>query len=429
MIRTRQYVLALGDFTMLFLGLFVMILIRFDYTHDPSIVNEHFHVFFPLFIVWILVFYIFDLYDVRSTNPNPRTIGKIALAIITATIVSGFFFYIQRGVGINPKTNLLITSATAFILLVLWRRLFYTLFASIFSRKIMLVGTSAELTQLQNHFKEQVPLGRIVLSLHTVSQLYDMQHIPHVDLVITDSVSANDIVMLEKKIDAQVLTLVDAYSELFAKIPLSLMTDEHALRIATKNRNYSYTFVTRIFEIVVSAIALIVFSPFIIIAGLAKKIEDGGDIFLKHHARVGKNGKPFYLKKIRSMISDADKAGNQWAQKSDTRITRVGSIIRKLHIDEIPQLWNVIRGDMALVGPRPEQPEFVATLEKEIPYYYLRHIIKPGFTGWAQIKFRYARTVEDSKQKLEYDLYYLENRSPLLDLGIIAKTIQIIFTH
>ena len=125
----------------------------------------------------------------------------------------------------------------------------------------------------------------------------------------------------------------------------------------------------------------------------------------------------------------AENDGIKWTEKSDPRITRVGKIIRKLHIDEIPQLWNVIRGDMALVGPRPEQPEFVEKLEQEIPYYYLRHIIKPGFTGWAQIKFQYARTVSDSKQKLEYDLYYLENRSPLLDLGIIVKTIQIIFTH
>jgi lipopolysaccharide/colanic/teichoic acid biosynthesis glycosyltransferase len=113
----------------------------------------------------------------------------------------------------------------------------------------------------------------------------------------------------------------------------------------------------------------------------------------------------------------------------DSRITKVGAITRKLHVDEIPQMLNLLKGDLALVGPRPERPEFVANLEKEIPYYFMRHTIKPGFTGWAQIKFRYARTVLDSEEKFEYDLFYLKNRNIFLDVGIILKTAQIVFTH
>ena len=129
------------------------------------------------------------------------------------------------------------------------------------------------------------------------------------------------------------------------------------------------------------------------------------------------------------MTRDAEKDGAKWAEKSDSRVTRVGKILRKTHIDEIPQMWNILKGDLALVGPRPERPEFVTMLEKEVPYYFLRHTIKPGFTGWAQVKFRYARTLDDSRTKFEYDLYYMKNRNIFMDLGIIIKTAQIIFTH
>ncbi len=133
--------------------------------------------------------------------------------------------------------------------------------------------------------------------------------------------------------------------------------------------------------------------------------------------------------KFRSMSMDAEENGPQWSSKKDNRTTNIGRIIRSLHIDEIPQMWNIIRGDIALVGPRPERPEFVEELEHKIPFYYLRHSIIPGFTGWAQIKFRYAGNVIDSKEKFEYDLYYMKNRNIFMDLGILARTVQIIFTH
>jgi lipopolysaccharide/colanic/teichoic acid biosynthesis glycosyltransferase len=125
----------------------------------------------------------------------------------------------------------------------------------------------------------------------------------------------------------------------------------------------------------------------------------------------------------------AETNGAVWATAKDPRITPVGHILRTTHLDEVPQMYNIIKGDLALIGPRAERPEFVAELEQQIPYYYLRHTIKPGFTGWAQIKYRYARSIQDSREKFEYDLYYLKNKSPLLDIGIVLKTLQIIFTH
>jgi hypothetical protein len=126
-------------------------------------------------------------------------------------------------------------------------------------------------------------------------------------------------------------------------------------------------------------------------------------------------------------VIEAEKEGPKWAEIEDKRVTKVGKFLRRFHLDEIPQMINVIRGDISLVGPRPERPEFVEKLEKEIPYYNLRHIIKPGFTGWAQIKFRYARSVMDSLEKFQYDLFYIKNRSLLLDLKILLKTAQLIF--
>jgi lipopolysaccharide/colanic/teichoic acid biosynthesis glycosyltransferase len=129
------------------------------------------------------------------------------------------------------------------------------------------------------------------------------------------------------------------------------------------------------------------------------------------------------------MIVKAEEKGAIWCEKKDNRITPVGKVIRKLHFDEIPQMLNVLKGDLFFVGPRPERPEFVSMLQNTIPHYAFRHIIHPGFTGWAQIKYRYANTVESSKEKFEYDLYYIKNRNIFLDFGIILKTIQIIFTH
>jgi lipopolysaccharide/colanic/teichoic acid biosynthesis glycosyltransferase len=133
--------------------------------------------------------------------------------------------------------------------------------------------------------------------------------------------------------------------------------------------------------------------------------------------------------KVMNADGGAETNGAVWASSNDPRVTRVGTLIRKLHIDEIPQMINIIRGDIALVGPRPERPTFVSSLENDLPYYFLRHTITPGFTGWAQIMFRYARTTLDAKEKYEYDLYYIYNRSLFIDIGILLKTIQIIFTH
>ncbi|WP_077148752.1 TIGR03013 family XrtA/PEP-CTERM system glycosyltransferase [Sphingopyxis sp. KK2] len=182
----------------------------------------------------------------------------------------------------------------------------------------------------------------------------------------------------------------------------------------------------RLFDIFASLAVLVIGLPLIVIGGIAVKLDSKGPIFYRQ-SRVGLFGEPYNIVKIRSMRTDAEAAGQAvWASENDPRITRVGNIIRKLRIDELPQLWCVLKGEMSFVGPRPERPSFVEELTRELPYYAERHMVKPGLTGWAQINYPYGASVEDARVKLEYDLYYAKNYSPFLDLLILLQTVRVV---
>jgi sugar transferase (PEP-CTERM system associated) len=182
----------------------------------------------------------------------------------------------------------------------------------------------------------------------------------------------------------------------------------------------------RLFDILASLIVLVIGLPLALIAALAVKLDSKGPV-LYRQPRVGLFGEPYDILKIRSMRTDAEAAGKAvWAAENDPRITRVGHIIRKLRIDELPQLWCVLKGEMSFVGPRPERPSFVDELERQLPYYAERHMVKPGLTGWAQINYPYGASVEDARVKLEYDLYYAKNYSPFLDLLILLQTVRVV---
>jgi exopolysaccharide biosynthesis polyprenyl glycosylphosphotransferase len=181
----------------------------------------------------------------------------------------------------------------------------------------------------------------------------------------------------------------------------------------------------RLVSIAISFFALIVCLPFIPLIILAVRLSSPGPIFFRQ-TRVGLRGQLFSIYKFRTMRQDAEANGAVWASKNDARITPLGRFMRKTRLDEIPQLWNVLRGDMGFVGPRPERPEFVQWLTKEIPYYDLRHIIRPGITGWAQVRYQYGASLEETKRKLEYDLYYIKHLSLGLDLLIMFETIKTI---
>ena len=181
----------------------------------------------------------------------------------------------------------------------------------------------------------------------------------------------------------------------------------------------------RAFDIVASLVLLALTVPLIAIFAVLVKLDSRGPAFFRQ-IRVGLFGQSFELIKLRSMRVDAEANGAQWAAHKDPRITRIGRFIRKVRIDELPQAWNVLKGDMSFVGPRPERPEFVAELEEQLVYYAERHMVKPGITGWAQINYPYGASIEDARHKLEYDLYYAKNYTPFLDMLIILQTLRVI---
>ena len=188
------------------------------------------------------------------------------------------------------------------------------------------------------------------------------------------------------------------------------------------------TGVKRVFDIVSASLLCLLASPVMLLAAIAIKLESRGPVLYRQE-RVSLNGRPFSIAKFRSMRADAEKDGKpQWAAANDNRVTRVGQFIRRVRIDELPQLFNVLCGDMSLVGPRPERPFFVEQLTQDIPFYALRHSVKPGVTGWAQVRYHYGSTVEDSLEKLQYDLYYVKNHTLFLDLMVLLETVGVVLT-
>lgn len=187
-----------------------------------------------------------------------------------------------------------------------------------------------------------------------------------------------------------------------------------------------YRRVRRVADLIIASIGLVLSSPLMLLTALAIKLESAGPVFYSQE-RVGQHDQPFRIIKFRSMRTDAEKNGAVWASKDDPRVTRVGRIIRKLRIDELPQFINVLRGEMSMIGPRPERRQFVEQLSEVLPYYSQRHLVKPGITGWAQVCYPYGASVEDARMKHQYDLYYIKNQSPLLDAVILFETLRVVF--
>ncbi|MHB8422758.1 MAG: TIGR03013 family XrtA/PEP-CTERM system glycosyltransferase [Leptospirales bacterium] len=210
------------------------------------------------------------------------------------------------------------------------------------------------------------------------------------------------------------------------KIDIMNINPSHLILGDGFQKNRTTVIIKGIMDRVLAFVGLIVFLPLALLVGALIKMESSGPV-LYSQERVGLNGRSFHILKFRSMVADAEKGlSPQWASKNDPRITRVGAFLRKTRLDEVPQLINILKGEMSFVGPRPERPFFVAELEKTIPFYSLRHVTKPGLSGWAQIRYRYGATVEDAVKKLEYDLYYIKNVSIFLDLMIFMETIQVV---
>ena len=224
----------------------------------------------------------------------------------------------------------------------------------------------------------------------------------------------------------RVLDLAGFYEKVHSEVPTDSLKASWLVYGHGFVQSRARRFFKRCFDIVFSSILLVLASPVMLLAVLAIRLESSGPIFYRQE-RVGLGGRPLMCRKFRSMRTDAEKDGvARWAVKGDSRITRVGRVIRKTRIDELPQLLSVLFGDMSLVGPRPERPSFVAELRQSIPFYDIRHSVKPGVTGWAQVRYGYCATMDDSKRKHQFDLYYVKNNSLMLDLLVLIETVSVV---
>jgi len=431
----RIILLFSGDILMLVASFFIMLEISFWKNLSQNTINNHLLPFIFVSLIWILVFFLFNIYETQSikpTIPNLRMIGIASLVAFTASII---LFYLVQSFGIAPKTNLIIFSLVFITLFLIWRRVFYNFFSRYFKKGVAFLteqdNDSKSVGEIIQYIEAYPQSGFDVLgrysSLDAFREKYSTTQIDTLIVSKNSLKEARDLILIYSTVK-NILDLTHAYENILSKIPVDSIDETWFLYNIRRTNTVFYNTTKSLVSGLVAFIVLCVTFPFLLVSALFIKLYDNGPI-LYTQARVGEGGKTFKLYKFRSMIVDSEKNGAVWAIKDDQRITPVGKIMRKLHIDEIPQMINILKGDISLVGPRPERPEFVAELEKTIPHYELRHIIKPGFTGWAQIKYRYANTTAGSKEKFQYDLYYIKNRNIFLDFGIILRTIQIIFTH
>ena len=425
----RQALLALGDVTCFVIGFFGFAIIGYDHHSFHSIVALHAFPFAIITALWMIVMFIFNFYELRASKPNMVFLRNFGIAAIIMLVIGFVFFYINPVSRISPKSNLIIFETLSLIFILIWRRIFYAATQDAFRTQFAVVCAEDTYHPLIEELTINPHFG--FENRGTYKTLTDfINDSPVVDLLIVHKTTDQETTVLEKVLAShvEVISLAEAYETILYKIPVKFIDNTWIIHSISKSISLTYKFFSRIISILFAVVVLILTAPISLIIMIAIKINDGGPIFYGH-IRSGLHGKPFMLYKFRSMIVDSEKNGAAWTAINDNRITRVGKITRKLHIDEIPQMWSLLTGKLALVGPRPERPEFIQELEKQIPYYFMRQSIAPGFTGWAQIKFRYARSIIDSQEKFEYDLFYIKNRNFFLDIGIILKTVQIIFTH
>lgn len=433
----RTIVIMLGDVLSFILSFIILVLIRLNLENDSQQVIRHLLPFGILLVSWLIVFYMLGLYDILSIRPSIPYLRRWAIALLGCLIVGIFLFYFISIFGISPKINLFIMVTLFGIFSFLSRRSIYSLFSNTMIKNAVLIGSSIYLEELEKSIKENPQIGvKVINKIENLKEVKEnLNSLKNLVIIIDNNVNIKDLDILNfYKKGAEVLDTAKAYEKYLRKVPVEYIDLSFVIKEINLKEEPSYRIISFFIEKLFAIILLVITSPILIISIIFKSIEDKGPIFIKQK-RVGINGKVFDLYKIRSMVSLspdglAEKNGPVWATgHDDPRITKVGKVLRKLHIDEIPQMINILKGDIALVGPRPERPEFVEMLDKEIPYYSFRHIVKPGFTGWAQVKYYYANTVLEQKEKFEYDLYYIKNKNIFMDFGIFLRTIQIIFTH
>ena len=397
----------------------------------------------------LAAFYLFDLYDFVVMQDRRELVLRLVQALGLAWIALAIAFYAFPGLMLG-RSIALIALPLALGLAVGWRvTIHWFLGHPGIGERILIVGSGTQAVEVAREVLNRPDAGyRIIGFVGTDSELLGKSLInPRViglteqlhTIVKSEGIDRIVVAMGERRGQLPTDRLLQLslagevwieegasfYERVTGRVSLNMIRPS-LLIFSGRGRQARLTALSRsAVHWIVALIAFLLCLPIMIVTAVLIKLDSRGPVFYKQE-RVGKNGRSFVLMKFRSMKVDAEKSGPVWASKGDDRTTRVGRIIRKVRIDEIPQFWNILKGEMSFVGPRPERPHFVAQLAEEIPYYEQRHLIAPGLTGWAQIKYPYGSSIEDARQKLQYDLFYIKNYNLVLDAVIMFETIKII---
>lgn len=449
-ISERKILLRILDISLVLLALFLLQELTTFHFFKLDLSNW---IWTAVLIAYLFIFStVFELYDLQKSD----NFGIITKNIILTTSITVLVYiltpYYTPMLPAN-RMEIIFFFLTIMFALILSRFLYITLISSPrFYKRVLVIADSRDCEEICGFLEKSDPNYKVVAfydtNNHKDSAFRNILGIPFLDLKeLNDRIiewRISEIVVaartdggITKELNKVLLSLmekgmtirdyVQVHEELIRRIPVKEVERDFYMYFpfSRSNNNKLYLLFSRIFDIVLSIIGIvggILILPFVLIGNL---FGNRGPLFYQQ-TRVGKNGKHFQVYKLRSMIVDAEKDGAQYAQKNDVRITKFGRFLRKSRLDEVPQFYNVLKGDMSIIGPRPKRPEFVCTLAEKIPFYEVRHVVKPGITGWAQVNARYGVDEDDALEKLQYDLYYIKHRSIFLDGSIIFKTLSTI---
>lgn len=392
---------------------------------------------------YMLFLYVLDAYNMGDEDFRD-TVTRVFIACILGIISSATASYSFDHWRFDRQTLLLLFSLSVSFCL-FWRYLYYRNIESVtHPLRVLLVGTDCS-GKVRKLLSEGLPRAEIIgyvgepgtgacaeprIGPSFTALDAAKKHNATMIVLLPDAPLDTDLahkLLTAKLHGVMVVDIRSFYEHVVQRLPLSQLTDEWLLQNEgfSLNTRGSLRRLKRAMDVFISIILLILTLPIMLLAALIVRLESPGPVIYTQR-RVGLREKEFTVYKFRSMCQDAEKNGAVWAAQNDTRVTRFGRFMRKTRIDELPQLWNVLKGDMSFIGPRPERMNFVQELKKNIPYYGLRHSVKPGLTGWAQVCYPYGASEEDASRKLEYDLYYIKNMSILLDMRIILKTLGVV---
>jgi exopolysaccharide biosynthesis polyprenyl glycosylphosphotransferase len=447
--QLKKFFLLAGDIVILYAALYLTLVIRYRALPSGFLWQGHFAPFSIVFAGWIVIFYIANLYDLKLATNNTRFWQIIGKSYLAALLFAFAFFYLMPGISIAPKTNLIIFIAIVAILLASWRQFYnWSLAAYLPKSSIAVVGWSDQVRELIEELNEKKHLGfKISFIIDEKSGTEGYSGVPFwrdygklTELVRENKVSTivlsydphqsqelRNSLFACLPLSVNFISLPLFYESITGRVPISVINQMWFLENLSEGGKTIFDTIKRFADFCLALVFMLVSLIFWPLIALAIKLNSAGPVFFIQ-TRLGKNGEPFRLIKFRTMTV----AGNDYAPTvtGDKRITAFGNFLRKSRIDEIPQLVNIIKGEMSFVGPRPERPELVSDLEKNIPFYRERMLVKPGLTGWDQVSGEYhSPSQPDTIKKLQYDLFYIKNRSVYLDLSIVLKTIYTVLSR